>query len=58
MTDSQKTNTDLLNKIKRGLKLAARKLMEEKAANNETAVISVNGEIKSVSAKELLKKMK
>jgi hypothetical protein len=48
-------NVELLNKIEAGLKLAIRRLYEQKAANNETAVISVNGEIKRIPAKELLK---
>jgi hypothetical protein len=51
-------NAELLDKIAAGLKLAIRRLYEQKAANNETAIISVNGEIKTVSAKELLKKHK
>jgi hypothetical protein len=48
-------NAELLNKIEAGLKLAVRKLYEQKAAKNETAVICVNGEIKHVSASEVLK---
>jgi len=48
-------NTELLNKIEAGLKLAVRRLYEQKAANNESAVICVNGEIKRVPAKDLLK---
>jgi hypothetical protein len=48
-------NAELLNKIEAGLKLAIRKLYEQKAANNETAVICVNGEIKRLPASELLK---
>ena len=48
-------NIELYKKIQAGLKLAFRRLYEQKAANNETVVISVNGEIKRVPAKELLK---
>lgn len=48
-------NAELLNKIEAGLKLAIRKLYEQKAANNETAVVCVNGEIKRVPARDLLK---
>ncbi len=48
-------NAELLNKIEAGLKLAMRRLYEKKAANNETAIISVNGEIKHVPARDLLK---
>lgn len=50
-------NAELLNKIEAGLKLAVRRLYEKKAANNETAVICVNGEIKRVPASDLLKKL-
>ncbi len=48
-------NKELLDKIQAGLKLASRRLLEKKAANNETAVISINGEIKRIPAKDLLK---
>jgi hypothetical protein len=48
-------NAELLNRIEAGLKLAIRRLYEKKAANNETAVISINGQIKHVPAKDLLK---
>ena len=51
-------NVELFAKIEYGLKLAIQRLYEQKAANNETAVISVNGEIKRVSARELLEKQK
>ncbi len=47
-------NIELYRKIETGFKLTVRKLYEQKAANNETVVICVNGEIKHVSAKELL----
>lgn len=50
-------DTELINKITTGIKKAARKLYEERAAKNETVIISVNGEIKKVPAKELLKDM-
>ena len=49
---------DFFVKVEYGLKLAIQRLYEQKAANNETAVISVNGEIKHVSARELLAKQK
>lgn len=51
-------NDDFFKKVEYGLKLAIQRLYEQKAANNETAVISVNGEIKRVSARELLEKQK
>jgi hypothetical protein len=47
-------NVELFAKIEYGLKLAIQRLYEQKAANNETAVIYVDGEIKRVSACELL----
>ena len=46
------------SKVEYGLKLAIQRLYEQKAANNETAVISVNGEIKYVSAREIIEKQK
>ncbi len=49
-------NVEFFAKVEYGLKLAIQRLYEQKAANNETAVISVNGEIKRVSARELLEK--
>ena len=48
-------NYELYMKIQAGLKLAVRRLYEQKAANNESVVISVNGEIRHVPAKDLLK---
>ncbi len=49
---------DFFAKVENGLKLAIQRLYEQKAANNEMAIISVNGEIKHVSARELLEKEK
>jgi len=51
-------NVELFAKIEYGLKLAIQRLYEKKAAKNETAVIYVDGEIKRVSARELLEKQK
>ncbi len=51
----EQENIELSKKIFAGLKLAYRKLYEKRAANNETVIISVNGEIKRVPAKDLLK---
>ena len=51
-------NVELFAKIEFGLKLAIQRLYEQKAANNETAVIYVDGEIKRVSARELLQQQK
>lgn len=55
MVSRRQENIELLNKIEAGLKLAYRRLYEQKAARNETVVISVNGEVKHVPAKDLLK---
>ena len=51
-------NIKLENLIIEGFKKANQKLIESSAANNEIMVISVNGEIKHVPAKELLKASK
>ena len=48
-------NHELYQKIAAGLKLAVQRLYEQKAAKNESVVICVNGEIKTVPARELLK---
>jgi hypothetical protein len=53
---SKQENAELLNKIEAGLKLAIRKLYEQKAAKNEMAVICENGVIKHIPARELLKR--
>jgi hypothetical protein len=53
---SQNEKNELYAKIEAGLKLAVKKLYERKAANNELVVISVNGEIKRVPAKDFLDK--
>jgi hypothetical protein len=44
----------LSQKVLLGLQIAISKLVKEKAAMNDTLVISVNGEIKHVPAKDLL----
>jgi hypothetical protein len=49
-------NIEIRNKIIAGVKKAFHKLVEERAANNDTLVLWVNGEVKSVPAKEILKK--
>ena len=46
--------TELFSKILTGMKMASRKLVEESAAQGRSLVISVNGEVKNVPAKELL----
>lgn len=51
-------NVEFFAKVEYGLKLAIQRLYEQKAANNESAVISVNGEIKYVSAREIIEKQK
>jgi hypothetical protein len=44
----------LFKKILKGMNDATRKLVEESAAAGESLVISVNGEVKKVPAKDLL----
>jgi len=46
--------TELFSKILEGMRKASRKLVEEAAAQGRSLVISVNGEVKNVPAKELL----
>jgi hypothetical protein len=54
--DSQlQENRELLNKIEFGLKLAIRRLYEKKAANNENAIVYMNGEVRHIPARELWK---
>ena len=53
--DKLRLYNELSQKISIGLKLAWRKLVIKSAANNQSLVIKVNGEIKTVPAKELLK---
>lgn len=45
---------NLSNKILKGMKEASRKLVEESAANGRSLVISVDGEVRKVPAKDLL----
>ena len=53
---NKQTNIDELSaKVILGLQKALRKLVETSAAENRSLVIKVNGEIKKVPAKELLK---
>ena len=51
-------NVELFAKIEYGLKLAIQKLYEKKAANNETAVFIINGEVKHIPAREILENHK
>ena len=55
MTDLKQEHIELSKKIEAGLKLAIRRLYEQKAANNESVVISDgHGGVKRVPAKDLL----
>jgi hypothetical protein len=45
---------ELSDKIMQGMTEASRKLVEKSAANGRSLVISEDGEVKKVSAKELL----
>jgi len=49
--------TGLFKKVLQGMNDATRKLVEESAASGASLVISVNGEVKKVPAKELLPKV-
>lgn len=49
--------TPLFKSILRGMNDATRKLVEENAARGESLVISINGEVKTVPAKDLLSKV-
>ena len=49
--------TGLFKKILQGMNEATRKLVEESAASGRSLVISVDGEVKRVPAKELLHKV-
>jgi hypothetical protein len=53
--ENNKSELDRLSeKFLQGMKEASRKLVEESAANGRSLIISVNGEIKRVLAKDLL----
>ena len=54
----KKEDVEFFDKIKYGLQLAVDKLYDQKAANNELAVVSINGEIKWIDAKEVVKARK
>ena len=49
--------TELSRKILLGMRKASRKLVEENAALGRSLVISENGEVKRVPAKDLLAKL-
>lgn len=49
--------TGLFKNILQGMNDATRKLVEENAATGGSLVISVNGEVKKVPAKDLLPKV-
>jgi len=49
---------DFYAKVKYGLELAIHRLYEKKAANNETAVFIIDGEVRHIPARELLENEK
>jgi hypothetical protein len=56
--DNNKSELDeLSDKILQGMTEASRKLVEESAASGRSLVISENGEVKKVPAKELLSRV-
>ena len=54
MESNKPQPSELFSKILAGMKKASRKLVEENAAQGRSLVISINGEVKNVPAKELL----
>ena len=55
MESNKSQPTELFSKILLGMEKASRKLVEESAAQGHSLVISENGEVKNVPARELLK---
>jgi hypothetical protein len=49
--------TELFNKILLGMAKASRKLVEESAINDRSLVISIDGEVKLIPARDLLSKV-
>jgi len=54
MIPNKNQPTEFFKKILQGMKKASRKLVEESAAQGRSLVISIDGEVKDVPAKELL----
>jgi hypothetical protein len=54
MESNKPQPTELFSQILAGMKKASRKLVEESAAQGRSLVISIDGEVKAVPAKELL----
>lgn len=54
MESNKPQPSELFSKILEGMRRASRKLVEESAARGRSLVISVNGEVKRVPAKDLL----
>ena len=54
MESNKPQPSELFSKILKGMQKASRKLVEESAARGRSLVISVNGEVKKVPAKDLL----
>ena len=55
MLMSDKEYRDLDQKLEKGLKLAHKRMLEEKALHNETVVVSnADGKIEYIPAKEIL----
>lgn len=57
MENSKSEFDELSDKILQGMKEASRKLVVESAANGRSLVISIDGEVKKVPAKDLLSKV-
>lgn len=57
MEKYQSQPTELFTKILQGMRKASRKLVEESAALGRSLVISENGEVKKIPAKDLLPRL-
>jgi len=54
MESNKPQPSELFSKILEGMRKASRKLVEESAARGRSLIITVNGEVKRVPAKDLL----
>ncbi len=48
---------DFSEKVLAGTKIALQKLVEERAAQNKSLIVKIDGEVKRVPARDLLKNM-
>jgi hypothetical protein len=57
METNKSQPSELFSKILLGMAKASRKLVEESAANGRSLIVSIDGEVKKVPAKDLLSKV-